>query len=356
MVLINAFEAALKSFKGEWREDRHRHIANGTQVVASVNFPGTENIRGDYFVTSDSGVYGIQGGKVFRLFAADTFGLALRDGELFVSTSTDKTSRIVKTRLDLPLRAGHKLRFKEIFAAPTTKKGRFHQIAFYNNFLAICHTSANCILLVDPDSGALQREIFPFQDNLGGKINFDHNHINSVSHCGDTLLFCAYRAGSGALLGVIHDSKLKGYRIQHAGAHDVHVSGRDIYYSDTFGGKEGPNANCGYLIRNGRKFDPDAFTTPTGYAVRGLAQSVDELLIGHSNKGERRKRFSGSGALLRCVGHKMAQEVTMPFAQVYDIIEMSGRHFNEAPSVKTWEEVNALFESVFGNPVYEATL
>lgn len=356
MVLIDAFETALKSFKGERREHRHRHIANGTQTVASVDFSGTENIRGDYFVTSDSGVYGIQGGKIFRLFAADTFGLALRNGELFVSTSTDKTSRIVKARLDLPLRQGNELRFKELFAAATTKKGRFHQIAFYDGSLAVCHTSANCILLLDPETGFLRREIFPFHDQFGATIGSDHNHINSVSQCGETLLFCAYRAGRDALLGVIHGSKLLGYRVEHAGAHDVHVTGRDIFYSDTFGSKEGPHGNCGYLMRNQQQFDQSAFETPAGYAIRGIAKRGDEMLVGHSNKGERRKRFAGSGALLRCVGDKMVEEVKMPFAQVYDIIAMTGQHFEELPAVQTWNEVNALFESVYGKPVYDTTV
>ena len=46
----------------------------------------------------------------------------------------------------------------------------------------------------------------------------------------------------------------------------------------------------------------------------------------------------------------------MPFAQVYDIISLPGKHLEVGPDVTKWEEVNALFEATFGKPIYDISL
>jgi hypothetical protein len=356
MGLMTPLQAALRGFKNGRREARHKRRANGSFRIIKIRAEGLEGVRGNYLITTEKGVFGVIHQQLYQLFAGNSFGIALRDGELFLATSTDFVSRIIRTRLPEAIEAGRELTFRELAQFSTAKHGRVHQVTFFQDRLVVCNTGANSLVFVDPETGRVEREIHPIVDTFGHKIGGAHNHLNSVSVCGGVLLFCAYRAGPGSLLGLVYEDRVRGYAVERLGAHDIYVSGEDIYYCDTFGARTGAADGCGYLMVNNRKFDENFFTTPTGYALRGLSKTGDELIIGHSHKGDRRKRFKGQGSLIRCVGNRAVEELPMPFAQVYDVVELNGSHFDVPPAVTAWEEVNNLFESVFGKPAYDVSL
>jgi hypothetical protein len=354
VAVFPSIRAGIKAFTGERRERGARRHASRMFAVKAMTVPNLGHVTGRYLVSSDEGVFAIADGRLLQLFAGDTFGIARRGEELFIATSTNRTSRVIRARLPEPIAPGRLVRCEEVYEVATPKHGRIHQLALFRDRVAVCQTSANAIVLLDPETGRVERAIHPMADAAGTPIAVDHNHLNSASACGDVLLFCLYRAGAGSLLGVLGADRVRGYAVRNVGAHDVHVSGTDIYYSDTFGetyttGRSGH----GYLMVNGKRFDEPFFARSGGYAVRGFSQAGGELLIGHSHKGSRRTRFAGRGALVRCVAGKAVEEIAMPFSQVYDVLTLAGPHFDTEPAVGTWDDVNALFASVFGPPVYE---
>jgi hypothetical protein len=312
---------------------------------------------GDYLVSGDRGIYAIRDGKLLNLFGTRTFGIAIRGTELFTASSNDHYSSICKAVLPDQIAPGASLKFTELFRTPTSKSGRIHQIGFFNDQLAVAHTDANAILFLNPETGDVISQCQPFRDHFGLPIGGDYNHINSVSQCGECLLFCAYRAGENSLICVLHENRVKGYAVPNTGAHDIHLTGETLYYSDTFGRPVSAGGDeCGYLMANGHRVDEAYFSKPPGRAVRGIAGSGDELLVGHSHKGPRAKRYKGSGSVFRIVGGKVVHEVVVPFSQVYDILRLDGRHFEEPPRFKTWDELNRFLSATLGPCAYEREL
>jgi hypothetical protein len=330
---------------------------NSESCVRQLDVPEAKTFSGNYLVSSDRGVFAIQAGKMFRLLEVDTFGIAVRDGELFVACSNDSYSSVCRCALPKKIANGGQLKFTELLRVPIIKSGRIHQIAFFKDMLVVAQTAANSILFLNPASGEILSECSPFRDRFGKAIGGDHNHINSVSQCGDCLLFCAYKTGPTAMIGVIHENRVKGYPIKNRGAHDVHISGKTLFYSDTFGGTfTDGSSECGFPMANRCAVDEEFFKKPPGFAIRGISQSGEEMVIGHSHKGPRAKRFDGNGALFRVVQNKVVQTLTTPFAQVYDVVRVDGKHFDAPPTVQTWDEINSFLESVLGAPIYEIEL
>jgi hypothetical protein len=351
-VLIPILGTTLKNFKRELADAKGRAAARGRFRVRALDCPGIDRIRGECLITSDRGLYAVSRGQLWQLFAGDTFGVAVAGGELFVSFSTHLHSRVIRTPWRGEVSADAILEYAPVYEVGTQKPTRIHQLGTFKEWLLICQTSTNSLVFIDRKSGEETRQYHPFLDQFGAAIQYDHNHLNSVCACGEVLLICAYRAGTAAMLAVVDGERLRGYQVRHTGAHDVFVSGRDVYYSDTFGAAAEKGATrYGYLIRNNRRVAESFFTRNHGYAVRGICQIGDELLIGHSHKGERRKRFLGHGSLLRFDGLSVTDEIALPFAQVYDIIRFTGEHA-DPPAVTTWAEVNQLFTEYFGPPVY----
>lgn len=348
-----SFSTIRKTIRGLYRNRRLFKAANSSSRISSVNWPGIEKISGNYFVSGDKGIFAIIDKHAWQLTDLDTFGIAVRGGELFAATSTDDFSSISKCVLPEKIAAGKTLAFREIFRTAINKSGRIHQIAFYGETLGATLTSANSIIFLDGESGAVLSECAPFRDAFGEIIRGDHNHINSLSQSGDCLLFCAYRAGATGMIGVVHENRVKGYPARNRGAHDVSLSGDMLYYSDTFGGR---GKECGFLMANNSPVDKEFFEKPPGYAIRGFSQTGDELILGHSHKGPRAKRFDGNGALFRLVNGKVQQTIRTPFAQVYDIVRADGKHFEKTSAFTTWQAINQHLETVLGPAIYEREL
>jgi len=335
----------VKAINSEWEI----HRVEGTDVTA---------FSGDYLISGEKGIFAIKEKELLQLFGTRTFGIARRGNELFAASSNDHYSAVCKASLPEEIAVGKSLRFSEIFRIRTSKSGRIHQIGFYNDQLAIANTDSNSILFLDPDSGEVISECFPFRDHFGLPVVGDFNHINSVSQCGECLLFCAYRTGTNSMIGVLHGKRVRGYAATNVGAHDVHLAGDVVYYSDTFGKpvSEG-GSECGFLMANGQPVDEEFFSQADGgRAVRGIAGCGNELVVGHSHKGSRSKRYKGKGSIFRIVNGKVECEISVPFSQVYDIMRTDGRHFEESPCHGTWDEVNAFLESRLGPCIYEREL
>ena len=349
--------AARKAFAHALRDRRFVAALGACSTVADLDASGFANFTGNYLISGDRGVHAVVGGRFLRLSEVRTFGIAVRGGRLYCASSDDRYSSI--TRADLPavIEPGQTLDFTEIQRSPTSKNGRYHQIGFMGDRLAVAATERNSVLLLDPEDGNTISEIRPFRDHFGDPVSGDHNHINSVSECGECLLFCAYKAGDHALLCVLHGDRVKGYRISNWGAHDICIEGRNLWHSDTFGvPAELGGDECGYPMKNNRRVAEDFFSKPPGRVVRGISGIGGELLIGHSHKGPRSKRYDGKGSIIRLAEGSFAGEIEVPFAQVYDILRLDGKRFDEPPAVGTWEEVNAFFEETLGSCVYERKL
>jgi hypothetical protein len=355
--LVSTLEAVRKAISRAGRDRRFVKSINSKSTISRLAGSEFGVFSGDYLISGDKGIYAIRKGTFLRLFNTRTFGIAIRGNELFAACSNDHYSSICKASLPADIAADERLRFSEIFRTPTSKSGRIHQIAFYNDQLAVAHTDGNAILFLCPDSGELLSECRPFRDHFGDPIPGDHNHLNSVSQCGECLLFCAYKAGDRALLGVLHGDRVKAYPIRNVGAHDIHLEGRNLWHSDTFGlSVDKGGDGCGYPMKNNRRVDGESFSAPPGKVMRGVAGTGEELLVGHSHKGPRAKRYDGNGSIIRLVGEKVVGETTVPFSQVYDILRLDGRHFDEPPAFVTWDDVNDHFTSILGPCVYEQTL
>ena len=353
----NPLQAVRRAFARNLRDRAFVKAVASQTTVTEVKGDGFRDVTGDYLISGDRGVHAVVGGRLLRLSGTRTFGIAVRDGILYCAASDDRYSSICRAALPAVLEPGKTLEFEEIQRAATSKNGRYHQIGFVGNRLAVAATERNAILFLNPEDGTTVAECFPFRDRFGDPVLGDHNHINSVSECGECLLFCAYKAGKHALLCVLHNDRVKAYRIDNRGAHDVYIEGRNLWHSDTFGvPAELGGDDCGYVMKNNRRVDADFFSTPPGKVVRGIAGTGEELLVGHSHKGPRSKRYEGKGSIIRLVGDKVVNETPVSFAQVYDILRLDGRHFDESPAFGTWEEVTTHFTSILGPCVYEQTL
>lgn len=347
--------SARKAFIHHGRDRKFTAAVNSAFTVEEVKGADFGNVTGDYLISGDRGVHAIVGGRFLRLSEVRTFGIAVRNGMLWCAASGDRYSSICRAALPTQLEPGQRLKFEEIHRAPTSKNGRYHQICFIDDRLAVTATDNNAILFLDPMSGETIAECLPFRDHFGVPMSGDHNHINSVSQCGECLLFCAYKAGKRALLCVLHGDRVKAYPISNVGAHDIHLEGRNLWHSDTFGHPEDDGGDgCGYPMKNNRPVDAEFFSKPPGKVMRGIAGTGEELLVGHSHKGPRAKRYDGNGSIIRLVGEKVIEETAVPFSQVYDILRLDGRHFDAPPAIGTWDEINGLFTSILC--VYEQSL
>lgn len=356
--LDNPIGAIKKTFSKAIRDRHFVKAINSDWEIREVDGHDVNAFSGDYLISGEKGIFAIRGKKLLQVFGTRTFGIARREDALFAASSNDHYSAICRAELPKEIAAGKSLRFTEIFRIKTSKSGRIHQIGFFNDQLAIANTDSNSILFLDPDSGDVISECFPFRDHFGLPVIGDFNHINSVSQCGECLLFCAYRTGASSMIGVLHGNRIKGYVATNVGAHDVHLAGEVIYFSDTFGrpAAEGGD-DCGYLLANGKRVDEMFFSQASGgRAVRGIAAHGNELVAGHSHKGTRAKRYKGKGSLFRILNGKVESEIPVPFSQVYDIMRTDGRHFEEPPCVQTWDEVNAFLERRLGPCIYERVL
>jgi len=196
--------------------------------------------------------------------------------------------------------------------------------------------------------------ICPFRCSFGHPISSDHNHVNGVFPQEKYLLFTAFKANRKSVLGIVGDGKVKMYTWPNMGIHDCFFAGDELWFSDSYrmwDGKPG-----GAIVRNGKFFDEAYFINHPSEFVRGIAGDKNEILFGSSFAGSREARFDGKVEILLAKGGSVVERTDVPFAQVYDIIRMSGEHSDEPAAPKSFDSASKLMDKYLGPPVDELSL
>lgn len=145
-----------------------------------------------------------------------------------------------------------------------------------------------------------------------------------------------------------------GFRYKNVGVHDVFVNDQDFFFGDSFG--VGVPDQGGALICSTGAFS-NVFSQSPGWVVRGIGGDPQgELLVGHSHKGERRKRFKGDGALLLFNKGEFVREMGMPhWAQTYQVMQTDGTFVQCAQGREplTADAVLEKLHGLLGEPVYQ---
>ena len=312
-------------------------------------------LRGDYLISSDKGVFRARGQTVENVFPFYTFGISIAKDQFYAAVSIGDWSYVVGAHANVGADGAFALSSFRLLRTIETRyhNERIHQIHARADKLAVTSTRSNSILVLDAHSGDLLLDIYPLCDATGFPISTDHNHVNSVYVAGDVIFFVAHNAGNiGSFVGFIHGDRVVASGFLHRGVHDIAPTKRGLLYSDTFGASTKDYRGGGNL-RIGR-----STLLPTGHEkglmVRGFAGTDNEMLVGHSHLGRRADRFKASGALLVLVGGEVKSMSTMPFSQVYDIIRIDGRKFDDEICSLDAASARALLARDVGEPVYQA--
>lgn len=308
-----------------------RHYRRGVQADLGLS--------GRYLVTSELGLFLVDSREIRQVSDTPGFGVWIDGDDAFLSYEATarrwhvrrSVSRIA--RVSLPrLLAGRLLgapprNLPSLYTQPfRSTNGRIHQIRGAHGIaevpepcLLIAATEENAVVVVSTD-GALRGRLFPFTDRFGAPIRgHDHNHINSLLAVDGTVFLVAYKAAEEAsFIGYLADGALFGWQPHPRGFHDLETTAGGFLTSDTFGQDGG-----GHVL-NESGFFQEPFFTGHNLCPRGIAQGEGEVLIGHSHKGERKKRFAGRGGLIVCPIDRPARFYEMPWAQTYDILALDG--------------------------------
>jgi|GEM_PF-2797006 len=317
----------------------------------------TEN---EYLVTSMDGLFLFAKDGLFKLVDIPCFGITMAKGSLYISTfcrADTIESRVYKFDAGDLLSGAPTMPPQYVYGrVDYNTSTRIHQISYANDRLYIANTGHNSIMSVD-DEGTILDDLTFILDDSGYAIDFDHNHINTVFGYGDLLYFTCFKFGRTGLVGVTDKKSMGTWRFAHKGTHDIVVSGRDVFVSDSFGNRFPPLAPegvNGYLTMNGKKAFVHAFEGLDEYMVRGYASTGGEHVIGLSaywNKDIYSQ--SALGGLVVCSddGSYMVHR-NMPYRQFYDIIRVDGAKTDTLPGFMGFDDAVNGFCKYFGAPVY----
>jgi len=310
------------------------------------------DLKREYFITTERGVYRLSSEGLFHVLPWHTYGMVVQCPWVFVAIHVDNWSLVLRGRSEALFRKGVSFEFQEAFRCKTvTTHSRVHGMAADGSGLWLTNTGSGSLVKVDMESLMQEEELFLLRDRFGYPIRHDVNHINGVSVYGDIRLFTAYHAGEGGLAGILWGDTVTGYATADSGIHDVYLGTEDFLLCNTFGPSRG-DTRFGCLINRGGILDPDGFFTPPGFVTRGVAGDWEELLIGHSHKGERAKRFKGRGAILLLREGRISQRFDLEASQVYQVLTADGQNLLPRPTRPMRELAHRWFRQSFGEPVY----
>jgi hypothetical protein len=324
-------------------------------------------LRNSYFVTTDKGIFHISS-RVCRLLTnRPGYGIAIAGDKIYFSYESmalkgknkRSSSKVIGTNYN-DIVSGYyfsnqNLKNAEIlFDLPfTSNNGRIHQIT-YSRFentpeLLIAASEDNSIVKIDLRNLKITK-IYPFCDLFGASIKrFDHNHINSVIKIEDAIYFVAYKAGDSSLIGYIKNGVVFGWQVSPKGYHDFFPRMTGFITCDTFGEKESGRV----ITENGCLLE--RFFEINSFAPRGVGGDQEELIIGHSHKGPRSKRFAGNGGLIIIQKDREPRYVELPASQIYQIIRTDGITFDFLEHFSDLETKKSL-NKCFGSPMQIGTL
>lgn len=312
-------------------------------------------LRGHYLVSSEQGIFHVYDRFVRNIFPFYTFGLSVDRGCLFAAVSFGEWSCIVSARIDLRDDDIVELSSFRLLRVVETKyhNERIHQLHVRGGRIAVANTRTNSILLLDAETGKLILDIYPISDSTGFPIKNDHNHINSVYQAGEVLFFAAHSAGRiGSFLGYIHGGRVTASGFPNRGIHDIIPTSDGLVFSDTFGASLADFRGGGNLVVGGRAVLPSI--GEKGFMIRGVAGSQTELVVGHSNHGNRADRFKANGALLVLERLELKCVNEVPFSQVHDIIRVDGRKMDSECDIVKADAAKRLLVRDVGDLAYES--
>lgn len=334
-----------------------KRLKNGLRLGRlRKGFELSSTVDGEYLVTTELGVLHVAGARGKLLTSRPGYGVALDGDDVYLSYENlglvdheHMSSFVTVVKLDELLGGAlfdHKalmqreVLYKQPFPSPN---GRVHQLAFcgWKKRLLIASSQNNAILVLD-DSGK-KKLISPFLDGFGIPIRFDHNHINSVLPVEDVLYFVSYKAGGKSMIGYLEDGEGYGWHVGPIGFHDIFPTRSGFLACDTFGDLE-----HGRVLTESGELLEDYFLA-NDRAPRGAAGNSTEMVIGHSHKGPRSKRFKGFGGLIRVDAQGQPEYIPLPVAQVYQIVGLDGVHFVPNEDV-VHEDFKAVLTQRFGEP------
>ncbi len=362
---MSAISTFLKNTRLAWRvlRDGMRSSRTQRQLINWMNersafrhMSATSfHTDGDYFISTDQGVFRLFNGKLIRVTQIPAFGIAVRNDDIYLATWTDRESWVIKGNRKALLTPGMRYEFETLYRIPVrSHSSRVHQISVTDDYLLLANTARNTLTKIDRHDGRWIADIAPIRCAYGAPITVDHNHINSVTALGNVVLFVAFQIGMRAMIGVCGTGLVRGYAYPNLGVHDVHIVGRRILVSDSYRFNED---DCGgMLVDAWQPFDRNFFDSSPQYFVRGLAGIGDEMLIGSSFAGDRKDRFKGEGSILLANGNRIVNQTNVPSGQIYDIIHTDGRSFIERPELTSFDEICADLQANLGDPVMEMSL
>jgi hypothetical protein len=310
-----------------------------------------DGIIGSYYISTNDALYCLKNGLGQQVSAQGGYGIAIDGDQIIRSVDVKNASRIVSLSTHDRMNLDHVE--EVIYEMPfRSSNGRIHQLSCdrEGHFYAALAERNSILRFNKSENGWKFKEFTPFSDRFGAPILFDHNHINSVLPHDDFLLFVAYKAGPGSMIGVIRDDRVLGFRYPNQGMHDIFITKTGFLCFDTFGDGDDPG---GRPITENGPISSAVFEQPPGYILRGAAQFGCEIVYGHSHKGERSKRFCGNGGILH-FRHGCFSYYPVPSAQVYQIVRSDGVFFDH--SGRGFDVVISQLTRVFGQPVYSGVV
>jgi hypothetical protein len=323
-------------------------------------------------VTSNAGLYLLEGDAWHCLLPVICFGVARHEDMLYVGASAGLHSFVLSAEIVGKERIDG-LRNVKILARYETRyhNERIHQIAFdpRANLIHCANCRRNSLLAVDAGGRGIVDEKFLFVDPGGSPFFTDQNHVNAVTVNGDALLFATRYAGSGGGLGFVANDTVRVYQYSAVGVHDAVIHDDAIMFTDSFrentvladgvtGGAEQTSNPSGAIRFRGEEYLTRAIVTGSRRLVlRGLAMREDAVAVGFSAWARREERMTvAGGGVMLFRGGKLVGLVDGPFGQVFDILPVNGARTDAAGPARTLEELDAMFRRDVGPLLFEAPL
>lgn len=304
-------------------------------------------LSGRYYFTTDRGIFALEGTRLTQLTTRGGFGLALAQGTAYCSLDFGALTCVAAfpaSALENGGRVDALICYRRM---GRHSRERIHQVTSAGGPVWFANTGRNTLVRLSQQGEP--SEFAPLADAFSTPVFADHNHINSVVDYGDYVVFTAFSAGGGSLVGMVDGEQVTGFSYPVPGAHDIYATATGFVFCDSFGA----DASGGCIVSEKGKLP---LPLPPGeWLVRGIAGHGDEWLVGCSYKQDaQNKRFDGQGAILVLRGGK-AVSFPVPAAQVFQIVHADGGFFQPPPPTQKESMLSAL-RAALGEPVYRGRL
>ncbi len=308
-----------------------------------------KQIEGNFLISSNDGLFYLNNSNLKKINNHNCFGIAKYSNNIFFSVYNKSKNYIISANLKdyLNSKKNNYLENKIFKIIVNNIGSRIHQISISHGVMWITLTNEDKILKFDLNQNKIIEKIDLFEKFAN--LNEDKFHINSISAYKNFVLVTAANYKEGSLIIYIYNNNVYYFFYKNKGIHDIKLIDNDIYICDSFGKYGHNNKNKGgELLKNGKSIDKVFFTKPPGYVLRGIGIHTSNILIGHSHKGHRAKRFQGFSKLLLYKNKTFYELCELPFSQIYDIICIDNLNINQ--NLQN-EKIFTNLKKSFGNPI-----